>query len=99
MSFLGRNSCRWSERVVDAEQYSLIGSARLNGLNPELYLRSVLATIADHPISRIEDLLLWNLARSLQTHSSQAAQDTLNKCPLTNKRTPIVSSRFRQEGH
>ena len=40
---------------------SLIETARLNGLDPERYLRKVLTVIADHPINRIGALLPWNL--------------------------------------
>jgi transposase len=46
--------------------YTLLGTARLNGVDPERWLREVLGRIADHPLSRIEELLPWNMAAQLQ---------------------------------
>ena len=40
--------------------YSLIESAKLNGLNLQHYLADLLARIADHPARRITELLPWN---------------------------------------
>ena len=42
--------------------YSLIETCKLNGLDPEAYLRGILARIADHQINRIAELLPWNWA-------------------------------------
>jgi hypothetical protein len=46
--------------VRAAAMYTLIESAKMSGLDPEAYLRNVLARIADHPINRIANLLPWN---------------------------------------
>ena len=60
LNFLFAGSDAGGERA--AAMYSLIGSAKLNGVDPEAYLRHVLNVIADHPINRIAELLPWNVA-------------------------------------
>jgi len=58
-NFLFAGSDNGGERA--AAIYSLLGSAKLNGIDPEAYLSLVLRRIADHPINRISELLPWNL--------------------------------------
>jgi transposase len=43
-----------------AAVYTIVETARMNGLDPEAYLADVLARIADHPANRIDELLPWN---------------------------------------
>ena len=58
-NFLFLGSDAGGERA--ATMYSLLGTVKLNGMNPEAYLRHVLSVIADHPVNRIDELLPWNV--------------------------------------
>ena len=70
-NYLFAGSDRGGERA--AAIYSLIGSAKLNGVDPEAYLREVLSRIPDHPINHIEELLPWNLVLATSAPSTPAA--------------------------
>jgi len=47
-----------------AAMYTIIETAKMNGLHVEAYLADVIARIADHPINRIDELLPWNWLRT-----------------------------------
>jgi hypothetical protein len=55
-----------------AAMYSLIFTAKINGIDPQAWLADVLARIAEHPAHRIDELLPWNW-RPRSTPRSQAA--------------------------
>jgi transposase len=67
--FLGSNA--GGERA--ATLYSLLETAKLNGMNPESYLRDVLTIIADYPVNRVAELLPWHLQAKQKTVSEEAA--------------------------
>lgn len=59
-NYLSAGSDAGGERA--AAMYTLIGTAKLNGRDPDAYLRTVLSQIAEHPVNRIDELLPWKLA-------------------------------------
>ena len=61
-NYLFAGSDKGGERA--AAMYCLIGTAKLNGVDPEAWLRYVLTHVADHPVNRIEQFLPWNFVPS-----------------------------------
>jgi len=57
-AWLFAGSDRGGERA--AAIYTLIGTAKLNGVDPQAWLADLLRRIADHPASRLDQLLPWN---------------------------------------
>ena len=53
--------------------YALIGTAKLNDIDPESCLRHVLTHIAEHSINQISNLLPWNVASTFQSRPQLAA--------------------------
>ena len=60
-AWLFAGSDRGGERA--AAVYTLIATAKLNGVDPQAWLADVLARIADHPASRLDQLLPWHWKR------------------------------------
>ena len=51
--------------------YTLIATAKLNDIAPQAWLANVLARIADHPASRLDELLPWRW-KATEDHAAAA---------------------------
>src|SRR5450432_3530794 len=69
-SWLFCGSDRGGQRA--AAMYSLIVTAKMNGVDPQAWLADVLARIADHPAHRLDELLPWNWRKALVSHAEAA---------------------------
>ena len=56
-----------------AAMYSLIVTAKMNGVDPQAWLADVLDRIAAHPAHRLDELLPWNWKAQAQAMSAKAA--------------------------
>jgi transposase len=55
-----------------ADAMTVIETAKLSGLNPEVYLADILTRIRDHEPAKLDDLLPWNWAAGLQATAKAA---------------------------
>ncbi|OCE42942.1 transposase [Shigella sonnei] len=61
--------------------YGLIGTCRLNGIDPEAYLRHILSVLPEWPSNRVDELLPWNVVLTLINKRQYGAPLTLtNYC-------------------
>jgi len=70
-SWLFCGSDRGGQRA--AAMYSLIVSAKMNGVDPQAWMADVLARIATHPSHRLDELLPWNWIPDKTTFRAEAA--------------------------
>jgi hypothetical protein len=91
---LGRKNYLFAGSDAGGERaaiYTLIGTAKLNGFDPEAYLRAVLTRIADHPVNRVDELLPWNL------RASSAPPDTPSPLRAASRR--YASGAYERYSH
>ena len=62
---LGRKNYLFAGSKAGGERaavlYTILGTAKLNDINPNQYLTAVLKRIGQHPINKVDELLPWNL--------------------------------------
>jgi len=69
-SWLFCGSDRGGRRAAD--MYSLIVTAKMNGVDPQAWLADVLKRIAAHPAHRLDELLPWNWRKAIVSHAQAA---------------------------
>jgi hypothetical protein len=81
--------------VRAATVYTIIETAKLNSLDPEAYLRAVIARIADHPMKRIDERIIVDTISTSWTRAylllgiAREAHDSIS---LENQRSLTVRS-------
>ena len=73
-----------------AAMYSLIVTAKMNGVDPQAWLADVLSRIAGHPAHRLDELLPWTGDPRTSTRSPASGPST--ESPKTSARTSTSSS-------